>query len=47
MGQTFDNNGRTPLHYCAEKFHEFCQKNQVKKKTSLFEDKNKIKNTFF
>jgi len=28
MGQMFDNNGRTPFHYCASKFDGFCQKNQ-------------------
>lgn len=25
MGQLADNHGRTPFHYCAEKFNEFCQ----------------------
>ncbi len=29
MGQTFDNNGRTPFHYCASKFNEFCQRNKA------------------
>lgn len=28
MGQIFDNNGRTPLHYCTSKFNEFCQQNK-------------------
>ncbi|CAF0863254.1 unnamed protein product [Adineta ricciae] len=27
MGQTFDNNGRTPFHYCASKYNQFCQGN--------------------
>jgi ankyrin repeat protein len=26
MGQMFDNNGRTPFHYCASSFNEFCKK---------------------
>ncbi|CAF3484731.1 unnamed protein product [Rotaria sordida] len=26
MGQIFDNNGRTPFHYCASKFNEFCER---------------------
>jgi len=38
MGQMFDNNGRTPFHYCATKFNEFCQTNKV---YLIFIDKNK------
>ena len=33
MGQMFDNNGRTPFHYCASKFDEFCQNNKASKGT--------------
>ncbi|CAF1193546.1 unnamed protein product [Rotaria sordida] len=28
MGQMFDDTGRTPFHYCASKFNEFCQQNK-------------------
>ena len=28
MGQIYDNKGRTAFHYCAEKFNEFCERNQ-------------------
>jgi hypothetical protein len=38
MGKMFDNNGRTPFHYCATKFNEFCQTNKV---YFIFIDKNK------
>ncbi|CAF0916058.1 unnamed protein product [Rotaria sp. Silwood1] len=33
MGQIFDNNGRTPFHYCAAKFDEFCQRFKSSKGT--------------
>ncbi|CAF4358739.1 unnamed protein product, partial [Rotaria sp. Silwood2] len=33
MGQTFDNTGRTPFHYCASQFNEFCQRNKSSQST--------------
>ena len=33
MGQMFDNNGRTPFHYCASKFDEFCRDNKASQST--------------
>ncbi|CAF3953663.1 unnamed protein product, partial [Rotaria magnacalcarata] len=33
MGQIFDNDGRTPFHYCSSKFNEFCQRYKSSKGT--------------
>ncbi|CAF3964350.1 unnamed protein product [Rotaria sp. Silwood2] len=33
MGEIFDNSGRTPFHYCASKFNEFCQRYKSPKGT--------------
>ena len=30
MGQIVDDSGRTPLHECVSKFHQFCQTNEVR-----------------
>ncbi|CAF0960955.1 unnamed protein product [Adineta ricciae] len=37
MGQIYDNNGRTPLHYCASIFDRFCSKFKLSKGTEKLE----------